>query len=401
MSENNVNVRIMAVGDIMIHSRYNEMADSKGTGFLFEHTAATLGEADLLFGNVETVLSSIGEPAKGKLCLRGDARYVPELGRIGFDLVSVANNHAFDFGIEAYSDMVRRLEAEGIAVVGGGLSLPQSRQPGFAEVSGIRFGFLAYSSHYTDGSDYAEEGKAGVTPLVEELIFEDIASYRDQVDHLVVSLHWGVEYSEYPTPDQVKLGRKLIDAGVRIIIGHHPHILQGYEAYGGGYIFYSLGNFCDSDLFWQGDEKVYQSTLKIADRESAIAALDISRTGIEKVEMLPLWLNDEGQAELCAGESKICILEKLVRRSEVLARPGFDEFWEKMILDKRIGNAVRIWLNNGSIFDKIRNFKLSWFKTLWEMGSMYLQATFSRSTDKYNLINPGKDKKPRPYCGED
>lgn len=398
---NNETVKLACVGDIMIHSRYNEMVDREGAGFLFEHTAATLKDADLLFGNVETVLSGGGLPAKGKLCLRGDERYVPELARAGFGVVSVANNHAFDFGVDAFSDMVSRLESQGIEVVGGGLSLDHSRTPRIVEANGLKFGFLAYSARETDGSDYAADGRAGVAPLEEEFILEDVANCREQVDHLIVSLHWGVEYSEYPTPDQLALGRKLVDAGVSVVIGHHPHILQGYERYGAGVILYSLGNFCDADLYWQGEDKAYQSTLKTADRESVIAVLEMGHDGIEKVEFLPLWLNDEGQPEICTDERESQILEKLTRRSETLSRPDFEKYWEQMILDKRVGNAFRIWLNSGSIFDKIRNFKLSWFRTLWEMAGMYFQTKFSKSSDRYNLINPGKDKKPRPYCGDE
>lgn len=394
-------VRLTCVGDIMIHSRYNELADEKGTQFLFERVAGTLTETDLLFGNVETVLSRLGEPVGGKLCLRGDDRYVDTLGSLGFDVVSLANNHAFDFGAGACTDMARRLEAQGIAVVGVGDNLAASREMRVVEAHGFRVGFLAYSSPDTDGSDYAEDGRPGVAPMQESLVLEDVAACSRKVDHLIVSLHWGVEYSEYPTPAQVSLGRKVIDAGARMIIGHHPHILQGYEQYNGGYIFYSLGNFCDADLRWEGADKAYESKLKVADRESFIVAAELDHEGGVRVECLPLWLTDEGQPEIATGEKREEIAGKLEKRSSVLSMPDFDKYWEQMILDKRVGNAFRIWLDNGSLLDKVKNFKLSWFKTLWEMVSMYVQTKFSRSSDRYNLINPGKDKKPRPYCGKE
>jgi poly-gamma-glutamate capsule biosynthesis protein CapA/YwtB (metallophosphatase superfamily) len=397
----NATVTFAFVGDIMIHSGYNELVREKGPLFLFEHVAAPLKNADIRFGNLETVLSERGEPVGGKLCLRGDSRYIEALGEMGFDVLSLANNHAFDFGEEAFADMVSCVEGRGIQIVGAGRSLAQSRELKTIIVKDVRIGFLAYSARGTDGSDYAETDRPGAAPLEEEFVVEDVRRYRDQVDHLVVSLHWGVEYSEYPTPDQVTLGRKIIDAGARIIVGHHPHILQGYERYNGAYIFYSLGNFCDADVYWEGDDKTYQANLKVADRETVMVVAELTKTGIGKIDCMPLWLNDQGQPEMCRGEKASSIVGKMERRSEAIFRPDFKKYWEDMILDKRVGNAFRIWLNNGNLLHKIRNFKLSQFKTLWEMMSMYVQTKFSKESNKYYLINPGKDKKPRPFCGDD
>lgn len=394
-------IRVMAVGDIMLHSRYNELASTEGILFPFARLSETLKQADILFGNVETVLSGEGTPAAGKLCLRGHPGYIEALGSMGFDVVSLANNHAFDFGHSACKDMATRLAEQGIAVLGVGDDLPASRAMRVFETKGLRFGFLAYCAPDTDGSAYADERQAGVAPLREDIVLEDVAACGGKVDHLIVSIHWGVEYSEYPTPAQVSLGRKIIDAGARMILGHHPHILQGYEHYRDGYIFYSLGNFCDADLHWNGAGKTYESKLKRADRESIMVVAEFTKNKITRVECLPLWLTDEGQPERATGEIEIEIDEKLEERSSVISMPNFDEYWEKMILDKRVGNVFRLWLDNGSLLDKLRNFKLSWFKTIWELGCMYLQTRFSKSSDKYNLINPGKDRKPRPYCGQE
>lgn len=394
-------VKLLILGDVMIHSKYNDVVAKKGPPFLFDKVSPKMKESDVRFANIETVLSDKGKPVRGKLCLRGDSRYIKALGEVGLHVVSLANNHAFDFGIKGFTDMKSRLESLGIKTVGAGASLSQSRQLKIISCNGVRIGFLAYAARDTDGAAYATEDAAGVAPLEEDFVLEDIGKYLEQVDHLIVSLHWGVEYAEYPTPVQVALGRKIIDAGARMIIGHHPHILQGYEEYHNGYIFYSLGNFCDSDLLWQGDDKTYQSTLKIADRETMLVLGEFTKTRAVRVECIPLWLNDEGQPEICGAERKESIEEKLERRSQMILRPDFDKFWAEMIVEKRVVNAIKIWLHKGSFVDKIKNFKASQFKTLWELAIMSLQAKFTRGSSKYHLMNPGKDKKPRPFCGDD
>lgn len=394
-------VEMLCLGDLMLHSRYNEIAAERGADFVFEKISSVLRQPDILFGNLEVVMSDTGDAVSGKLCLRGAGDYLQALKTHNFDIVSLANNHAFDFGADACADMETRLAALGIATVGVGNNLQESRQLKIIEKGGVRFGFLAYSSRTTKGSAYAEQGSPGVAPLDVDMVLEDVALNRHEVDHLVVSLHWGVEYAEYPTPDQMKIGHSIIDAGARLIIGHHPHIIQGYEKYKDGVVLYSLGNVCDSDLEWQGGDKVYRSRLKEADRESILAKIRFSETSILDMEFLPTWLSDSGQPEIAEGEKQEALRAKFLRRSEVIARPDFQAYWEKMIVEKRVGTPLKNWLSKGNLWDKVRNFRPSQFLTLWALIEMYFQTRFSSSSKKYFLLNPGDDEKPRPYCGKE
>lgn len=394
-------VQLFCLGDLMLHSRYDEIASHNGTDFVFEKVSPVLKQSDILFGNLEAVLSPEGEAVPGKLCLRGEGHYLQALKKHNFSILSLANNHTFDFGLSAYADMESQLDSLGIVAVGAGQNLDTSRQLKIIERDGIRFGFLAYSSRTTNGSAYADEESPGVAPLDVDLVVEDVLRYQSEVDHLIVSLHWGVEYAEYPTPDQMKIGHRIIDAGASLIIGHHPHIIQGYEKYKDGVILYSLGNFCDSDLEWHGADKSYRSKLKVADRESILAQVRFSKTNIVHLEFVPTWLNDQGQPEIAKGQKEEELRAKFLRRSEVIARPDFQAYWEKMILDKRVGTPFKNWLSQGSIWDKVKNFRPSQFLTLWALMTMYLQTRFSRSSKKYFLLNPGDDEKPRPYCGKE
>lgn len=394
-------VEVLCLGDVMLHSNYDAIASERGPDFVFEKVSSVLMPSDIVFGNLEAVLSHAGEAVPGKLCLRGRGDYLEALKRHNIGIVSLANNHTFDFGLEAYADTESQLDRLGVVTVGAGMNLDASRRLKIIDKDGIRFGFLAYSSKTTKGSAYADDSTPGVAPLEADMVIMDVTRCRHEVDHLIVSLHWGVEYSEYPTPDQVDIGHRIIDAGACLIVGHHPHIIQGYEKYKEGLILYSLGNFCDSDLEWQSTDKTYFSKLKEADRESIMALVRFSKTDLVDIEFKPTWLNDLGQPEVAVDQMEEDLRAKLARRSDVIARPDFEAYWEKMILDKRVGGAFQNWLARGSLWDKVKNFKLSQFLTLWDLIMMYCQTRFSRSSQKYFLLNPGDDEKPRPYCGKE
>lgn len=394
-------VELLCLGDLMLHSRYDEVASDRGPDFVFEKVSGVLRQPDIVFANLEAVLSDAGEAVAGKLCLRGDGRYLEAVKRHNVGILSLANNHTFDFGLSAYVDMESRLDRLGITTVGAGRNLEESRQLRIIEKDGIRFGFLAYSSRTTKGSAYADEESPGVAPLDADMVVEDVERFRPDVDHLIVSLHWGVEYAEYPTPHQMEIGHRIVDAGASLIIGHHPHIIQGYEKYKEGVILYSLGNVFDSDLEWRGADKTYSSRLKVADRESILAKVRFSKSDLVDLEFVPTWLNDEGQPEIAEGQKKEELHAKFLRRSEVIARPDFQAYWERMILDKRVGTPFKNWLSKGSLWDKVKNFRPSQLLTLWALITMYFQTRFSRSSKKYFLLNPGDDEKPRPYCGKE
>jgi poly-gamma-glutamate synthesis protein (capsule biosynthesis protein) len=392
---------IIFTGDILLHSGYNKIASEKSPAFVFEKISGFLQEADLRVGNLETVLSNKGTPKAEKGCLRGDERYIQELRNTGFDVLSLANNHSFDFGLDAYDDMILKLQTAGIHTVGAGHNLKESRKVLNVPIEDVLLGFLAYSSRLTNGYNYATPSSPGVALLNEKHIIEDIVKYKKDVDHIIVLLHWGVEYSPYPTPDQIRIAHTIIDAGASILVGHHPRIIQGFEKYNSGFIFYSLGNFCHTDVYWQGLNKLYQSTLTSADRELMALKLKLSKAGIEDMEIIPLWLNEQGQPELSGKQTSEEILKKLGERSQILGKPDFELFWKQLIIKKRIGNPIRNWWESGNLLDKVRSFRFSQIWTLWELLSMYLQAKFSNDSSKWFLFNPANDKKPRPSCNDE
>lgn len=192
----------------------------------FSDAAAVFSGSDLAFANLESVLTSSAQDTGKAIFFKGDPARVDVLNLLGLTHVSVSNNHVDDYGVAGWTESVQHLKDAGVVPVG---DYDDRQEPVFAEADGKTFAFLAYADVYrrTDKT----------------LLAEDIAKARASAETVVVSFHWGVEYAHIPTQSQEDLAHAAIDAGASLVIGHHPHVLQGIETYNGGLILYSLGNF--------------------------------------------------------------------------------------------------------------------------------------------------------------
>ena len=241
-----VRISIASVGDMMIGTDYpqNHLPDDDGVGFL-EDVTPYLAAADIAFGNLEGVLLDGGEPAKKcsnpNACylFRSPTRYAQHFRNAGFDVLSLANNHARDFGEEGRTASMEALAAVGIHHSG--------REGDFAsfEVNGLRVAVLAYA--VTKDSNML---------LDYELSEQTIADYAASHDIVIVSFHGGAEgrdathlpfaeeeYYGEPRGDVVRFARMAVDVGADLVIGHGPHVIRAMELYRGRLIAYSLGNF--------------------------------------------------------------------------------------------------------------------------------------------------------------
>ena len=244
MSE--LRISIAAVGDMMIGTDYPEdhLPDDDGISFL-KDVAPVISAADIAFGNLEGVLVDGGEPGKKcsnpKACylFRSPTRYAHHYRAAGFDVLSLANNHARDFGEEGRTSSMEAIAAAGMHHSG--------RVDDFAsfEANGIRIAVLAYA--VTKNSNMM---------LDYELAFETVARFDASHDVVVVSFHGGAEgvdvthvpfadeeYYGEPRGDVVWFARGVVDAGADLVIGHGPHVVRGMERYRDRLIAYSLGNF--------------------------------------------------------------------------------------------------------------------------------------------------------------
>jgi poly-gamma-glutamate synthesis protein (capsule biosynthesis protein) len=247
-------ITLLAAGDIMLDRGVEYKIKKEGNNdfrFPFLKIADDLKKADILFGNLESVISDKGRKVGSINSFRADPKAIEGLNFAGFDIVSVCNNHSLDYTNEAMEDSFKRLEEAGVEYVGGGLNEEEAFSPKVLEAKNTKIGFLAYcnlgSKLWRAGEN--SSGIAFVSDADLEKIKADIAEAKKQVDVLVVSFHWGDEYASIPNSSQEKWGRAIIDAGADLVIGHHPHVAQPVEKYNQGWIVYSLGNFIFDQWF--------------------------------------------------------------------------------------------------------------------------------------------------------
>ena len=226
---------LILAGDMMLGRGVGSAASSRGDwAFAFRRVEARLRAADVAFGNLECVA------AKGATTpFSADPRALDGLREAGFDVVSLANNHTADAGLEALAETAVNLEKVGIAVTG--LQYPPAAQrPTIVRAGTIKVGFLAYS--WSAGDFLPQDGLPFISRARRGDMVADIERARPEVDYLVVSLHMGIEGARRSGEGQQQKARAAIDAGADLVVGHHPHVPQEVERWGRGFIAYSLGD---------------------------------------------------------------------------------------------------------------------------------------------------------------
>jgi poly-gamma-glutamate synthesis protein (capsule biosynthesis protein) len=290
---------INAVGDIMLAGKWIPFLKQNGYEHFFAGVRSTL-VGDINFANLESPLASGGsEYMNKKFRFRGEPDVAKALRATGFNLVTLANNHSMDFGAEALAETLQNLDSVGIAWIGAGMNLDEARMMALYSLKGKKVAFLGYS--LTQPIEFfAGQKRPGTNPGYEKLVTADVSSARKQADFVIVSFHWGKEASKTVQAYQRTIARKAIDAGADVIIGHHPHVLQGIERYNKGIIFYSLGNF------------TFASKSSTAD-VSTIVRLRLSENR-KFAEILPLdvlYRRVGFQPKLSYGKSSEAVIEKL------------------------------------------------------------------------------------------
>ncbi len=259
-------------------------------GALFENLEIFKND-DISFFNLEGPASDTGTDRKNLYSFRMDPTVLPALSGAGVEIVSVANNHVGDWGRDAYRDTLVRLKENRILYAGGGTSRPEAEEPTVIEKYGIKVGFLGFSDV---GPDWmrATEDQAGLLLANNPRFEEIIKNASEKVDYLVVSFHFGEEYKTTHNSRQENLARKAVDAGAKIVIGHHPHVVQDEEVYNGAYIAYSLGNL----IF---DQAFSKNTM-----ESLLLKIKLGRDGTMTVQRNKVTLNRAFQPEKIIAEKE-------------------------------------------------------------------------------------------------
>lgn len=269
---------LIAAGDVMLGRSINyRSVKLNNFTWPFEKTANVLKNADIAFVNLESPFVENCPSTNVGMTFCEDARHIEGFIYAGIDIVNLANNHIGNFGQEGIKQTIRLLESNEILPIG------TTNGAVFKTVNSIRFTFLGYN-------DFASP--AGIAQVKKEKIVADIANAKTKSDVIVVSFHWGNEYTDKPTKRQQELAYLAIDNGADLIIGHHPHWIQPAEQYKDKLIIYSLGNF----IFDQGWS---QKT-----KEGIVGKFEFSKTKLTDYELLPILIDNFGQPSFILDKEK-------------------------------------------------------------------------------------------------
>ncbi len=270
------------VGDIMLGRRVGEsLTRADDPAAVFRPMASRLAAADVTVGNLESTLSKSGAPTQGGDSFGADPDVLAGLDLAGFDVLSVANNHLGDYGQRAIGETVAELRDGGFRPVGGGTNLARARQPAIVERKGVRIGFIATDSiGETPAATASRPGtnRVNAPPRTGPLdrralarVAADIRALDAQVDLVVVLPHWGTQYTNVPERSQRTMAEAFTAAGADVVIGGHPHWVQGWETMGDATVIHSLGNFIfDMDFMRQTQEGIAVEVTSWGDRVLAI-----------------------------------------------------------------------------------------------------------------------------------
>ena len=314
-----------------------------------------LRSADVAFGNLETPVSTRGTPAEKWINMRMPPELLADVRDLGFDMLTLANNHMLDFGELAFRDTLDHLREHDLPFVGAGLDLDAAWRAQVVRVGEAKVAFLGAASTLGPGSA-AAAGKPGVAPIhVSEAYHVDpaasleqpgsapyvhtrawredldraiaaVEAVRSEADLLVLAMHWGVppfwrsRFQDGLADYQIEVGRALIDAGVDVIAGHHPHSLGEVEVYQGKPIFYSLGNFVfhhnrgpvrDTPVSRNAPYGVSVQRRNRNWSETVIVLADIAADGAVSFSLQPALLDADGNPQLLDGDEARALIKRL------------------------------------------------------------------------------------------
>jgi len=234
---------LIFVGDIMLSRGIGQvMEKNQSWKHLFLEVGDFLRSADLTFGNLEGPISSRGTNMGSIYSFRANPDSVEGLLYAGFDVLSVANNHMWDYGGKALEDTLSILKENGMSPVGAGSDYTDAHKPVVRDVKGTKIAFLAYTN-LLPSSVSRKDSKPAVAYPDKSQMKADIENAKSMGDIVIVSFHFGDEYKTIHNALQEDLAHSAVDFGANLVVGHHPHVIQDTEIYKGVYIAYSLGNF--------------------------------------------------------------------------------------------------------------------------------------------------------------
>ncbi len=321
--------RIGFVGDLMLGGHFLDYARQRRLDPLepFRHVIPLLNELDLLLVNLEgPIVNGDEAPAQKSAILSSHASVVDLFKKVPACVCSLANNHIMDYGVRGLRQTQDILRANGIHFNGAGQDASEAEREVLLCCNGWRVACLAFTTDEPDvGSTISSQTIAGCASWARlEALKRRLKQLRRENDVVIVSLHWGREYFEYPSDSQVTLARILIEAGANFVVGHHPHLVQGSEHYQGGHIFYSLGHLFLPPFRMRDGRTRY---LKAKSQEFALARCTIEEELAPQVEVIGGRWGNGYVLKPYLGSARRRFETKLQRLSHPLGQTGYEAFW--------------------------------------------------------------------------
>jgi len=296
-------VSFAVTGDIMAHGEVKKAAAAADGGWdsLYAPVVPLVKPADIAFGNLETPIAPDHDHGSRSFVFNAPPAMLDALKRAGFDVVLFANNHVYDQDRDGFVESLSRIEASGLKEVGAGKDRASAQAPLRLEVNGLKLAWFGAAQFFNDPKNVDDPKQPYANLLDPKQLTEAIRAVRPEVDAVLVSLHWGVEYMEAPRQSEIDLAHQLFEAGADVIIGSHPHVLQPIEVYRAGdgrtcLCLYSLGNFISNQ---SRKYLPHASSDKVGDtRDGAIARFTLQKrsygaagtaVNLADVSYAPLW----------------------------------------------------------------------------------------------------------------
>lgn len=301
-----VEANLLFVGDMMLTRSVGIKIHTAGKDdftFPFKLAAPQLQPYDLVFGNLETTISTRGTKVGSIYSFRSNPAVVAGLKLANFSLVNIANNHIWDYSRQAFLDTLDNLTTASISYVGGGRNFDEAHKGVVKIVKGTRIAFLGYTDLLSKQLS-ATTTQPGISWAEPEQIKQDIVVAKTHADLVVVTFHFGTEYQPIHSAHQAELAYAAIDAGADLVVGHHPHVVEDLEQYRGkwipneaararseplphtGWIAYSLGNF------------VFDQFFSPATMQGGALQVKLKAGKIDSVKLIPVIINQDYQPSL-------------------------------------------------------------------------------------------------------
>lgn len=302
-------VHLHFAGDVIFSGSVESKLKKEGYHYPYEYVRELFENDDLSVLNLETPVTTRGTPAEDKsFVFKAPPKALPSMHQAGVDAVSLANNHTLDQGVEGLLDTMKHLKDSGIHYFGAGTNKQEAYAPVYLERKGIKIALCGFSRVIPKADWAAGKNKPGLAVAYDSAeAVKAVQGARQNADLVIVMTHWGKERTTKLEKHQTTLAREFVDAGADLVIGGHPHVLQGLERYKGKWIAYSTGNF------------IFTKKASAEDTwDTAVFEAKCTKHGDCRMRLLP-FRTEVGQPVPLQGEEGARILKKVESLSRNIA----------------------------------------------------------------------------------